>query len=89
MAKKRKSIFDTDTSPQAINDVAKTAQEKTIDPIPSKESIAPKSQDSKSPLTMVRLSRAHRQKAKSNAARRNMLLTEYMEWLITQDTDKI
>ena len=83
MAKKRKSIFDTPTSSDEINQVAKDVQAKTIEDIPVKNEPSKPKGNEKPKILYV--DGEHHKQAKLNATNRNMKLGEYIEWLIDQD----
>jgi len=95
MAKKRKSIFDTDTSNDEIKDAALNVQKETL-PSPDKKEVRAKKKNEATPSSLPKEGKSgklmhlyvdgnHHKQAKVNATLKGMKLGEYIEWLIEQD----
>lgn len=74
MAKKRASVFNTDTSKQEIEKEAKKI-----------EQIAIEGSEKSGKLMHLYVDEEHHSRAKINAVKRGMKLGEYIEWLIRED----
>lgn len=77
MAKKRTSVFSTETPKEEIAKEAKQIEKKALNPKEEK----PKS----GKLMHLYVDEDHHFDAKMKAAKRRMKLGEYIEWLIAQD----
>ena len=78
MAKKRNSIFNTDTSKQEAEREAKAIEKKALTDKPSK-----KAKTSGKQMHLY-VDEAHHREAKLQALKMGMKLGEYIEWLIEQ-----
>lgn len=80
MAKKRKSVFDTDIGKDELNKDAKKVEKEALEPIPD-----PDEDKSGGKLMHLYVDEGHHKQAKIKSVLRGKKLGEYIEWLIDQD----